>query len=83
MTMIGIEVVGELFRSRSHCKHALSRFNRQSGLMMLLRIYALYYQQRWVVGVVAFLWLFQACMNGWLLTRGEGSCVPEVFCREL
>ncbi|KAF9468655.1 hypothetical protein BDZ94DRAFT_1245925 [Collybia nuda] len=48
------------------------------GLMMLLRIYALYYNQRWIVGGVAFLLLFQTCMNGWLLTRGEAVIHNEL-----
>lgn len=40
--------------------------------MMLLRIYALYHAKRWIVGCVAALLVVQVCMNGWLLTRGEG-----------
>ncbi|KDR82417.1 hypothetical protein GALMADRAFT_821800 [Galerina marginata CBS 339.88] len=40
------------------------------ALMMFLRVYALY-KGRWhILGVVIFLFLFQVCMNGWLLTRG-------------
>ncbi|KAF8158500.1 hypothetical protein B0H34DRAFT_846735 [Crassisporium funariophilum] len=41
------------------------------ALMMFLRIYALYSRHYTVLGVVIFLFLFQVCMNGWLLTRGE------------
>ncbi|KAJ3515784.1 hypothetical protein NLJ89_g1548 [Agrocybe chaxingu] len=41
------------------------------ALMMFIRIRALYHRQYYVLGVVAFLFLFQVCMNGWLLTRGE------------
>jgi len=41
------------------------------ALMMLLRIYALYYRQKWVVVSVAVLLLFQTCMMSWLLTRGQ------------
>ena len=41
--------------------------------MMFLRVYALYNRQKIVVGIVTFILLFQVCMNGWLLTRGEGA----------
>lgn len=41
------------------------------GLMMLLRIYALYHQQRWIVAGVGLLLVVQAIINGWLLTQGE------------
>ena len=41
--------------------------------MMFLRVYALYNRQKIVLGVVIFLYLFQVCMNSWLLTRGEGA----------
>ncbi|KDR82415.1 hypothetical protein GALMADRAFT_237714 [Galerina marginata CBS 339.88] len=40
------------------------------ALMMFLRIYALYKGRWFILGVVIFLFLFQVCMNGWLLTRG-------------
>ncbi|EDR13649.1 uncharacterized protein LACBIDRAFT_292466 [Laccaria bicolor S238N-H82] len=41
------------------------------AMMMLLRVKALYHRHYWVIGTVVFLWLFQLCMNSWLLTRGE------------
>ncbi|KAF9468654.1 hypothetical protein BDZ94DRAFT_1232213 [Collybia nuda] len=41
------------------------------ALMMLLRIYALYYRRQWIVRCVALLLLIQTAMNAWLLTRGE------------
>lgn len=41
------------------------------AMMMLLRVQALYHRHYWVIGTVVFLWLFQLCMNSWLLTRGE------------
>ncbi|KAF8236407.1 hypothetical protein L208DRAFT_1528715 [Tricholoma matsutake] len=48
------------------------------GLMMLLRIYALYHQQRWIVAGVGLLLVVQAIINGWLLTQGERvSCLPS------
>jgi len=43
------------------------------AMMMFLRVYALYNRQKIVLGIVIFLFLFQVCMNGWLLTRGEGA----------
>ena len=43
------------------------------AIMMFLRVYALYNRQKIVLGVVIFLFLFQVCMNSWLLTRGEGA----------
>ena len=46
---------------------------RGVAIMMFLRVYALYNRQKIVLGVVIFLFLFQVCMNGWLLTRGEGA----------
>ncbi|KAJ7729717.1 hypothetical protein B0H14DRAFT_3511716 [Mycena olivaceomarginata] len=41
------------------------------GIMMLLRISALYSTQRIVVGAVFVLWLVMFSVNAWLLTRGE------------
>jgi len=41
------------------------------GIMMLLRINALYSTNRILVGSVFFLWLVSFCMNAWLLSRGE------------
>jgi len=38
--------------------------------MMFLRVYALYYRQYLILGTVAFLFLFQLCMNAFLLTKG-------------
>ena len=46
---------------------------RGTAVMMFLRVYVLYKQQKIVLGVVIFLFLFQVCMQGWLLTRGEGA----------
>ncbi|KAJ7681234.1 hypothetical protein B0H14DRAFT_3062449 [Mycena olivaceomarginata] len=41
------------------------------GIMMLLRIGALYSTQRIVVGAIFVLWLVMFSVNAWLLTRGE------------
>ncbi|KAJ7920746.1 hypothetical protein B0H13DRAFT_1986067 [Mycena leptocephala] len=41
------------------------------GLMMLLRISALYSSQRIIVGGVFVLFMVMFCMNAWLLTKGE------------
>jgi hypothetical protein len=41
------------------------------ALMMLLRIHALYYERKWVVVCLAFLFIVMASMNAWLLTHGE------------
>lgn len=48
------------------------------AVMMFLRVYALYKGQNVVLGVVIFLFLFQVCMNGWLLTRGEAVVHNEL-----
>jgi len=41
------------------------------GLMMLLRIFALYKSRKWIVAGVGVLLLLQAVVNAWLLTRGD------------
>jgi hypothetical protein len=69
MTVIGINIVGEvrdllIFSSAKHSGIAV---------MMFLRVYVLYTQRKIVLGIVIFLFLFQVCMNGWLLTKGEGA----------
>ena len=46
---------------------------RGVAVMMFLRVYALYNRQKIVLGIIIFILLFQVCMNGWLLTRGEGA----------
>lgn len=69
MTVIGINIVGEVL-------DLLIFFYLLMGgvaIMMFLRVYALYNRQKIVLGVVIFLYLFQVCMNSWLLTRGEGA----------
>jgi len=72
MTVIGINIVGEDFcLSIFSAEHNV--FIRDVAMMMFLRVRALYKQQNIVLGIVAFLLLFQVCMNGWLLTRGEGT----------
>ncbi|PFH54053.1 hypothetical protein AMATHDRAFT_136427, partial [Amanita thiersii Skay4041] len=40
------------------------------GLMMFLRIYALYRRQPWIYRAVGLLLLIQAATNAWLLTKG-------------
>jgi hypothetical protein len=40
------------------------------ALMMFLRIQVLYNRRWFVLGPLAFIGLFQVCMNAWLLTRG-------------
>ncbi|KAF8187770.1 hypothetical protein BJ912DRAFT_969587 [Pholiota molesta] len=41
------------------------------GLMMLLRINALYPHQRWIIKGVAMLLLFETVVNVWLISRGQ------------
>ncbi|TFK39075.1 hypothetical protein BDQ12DRAFT_722916 [Crucibulum laeve] len=67
MTVIGINIVGMLFVYGD----ISSAYPPSSGMMMLLRIYALYYRQRAIIFGVAVLLLIQFTMNAWLLTRGE------------
>jgi len=70
MTMIGIHVVGAFPPQYSIW---FSRRYVGSGLMMLFRIYALFFQRKWVVASVGLLLLVQAGTNAWLLTRGKGT----------
>ncbi|KAJ6511926.1 hypothetical protein C8R47DRAFT_1291422 [Mycena vitilis] len=41
------------------------------GLMMLLRINALYPRRKWITGMLAFLLLVETGINIWLISRGE------------
>ncbi|KAF7365503.1 hypothetical protein MVEN_00423300 [Mycena venus] len=41
------------------------------GLMMLLRINALYPRQRWISALLAFLLIVETAINAWLISRGE------------
>ncbi|GLB39856.1 putative expressed protein [Lyophyllum shimeji] len=72
------ESLGEDLNRGSHrCRHFV-RFEGAmtviglgvAGLMMLLRINALYYRQKWVAGIVALLQLFEVCVISWLVGRG-------------
>jgi len=72
MTLIGINIVGEDF-DLSNFSAGYNGPIGDTAMMMFLRVYALYKQQKIVLGILAFLLLFQVCMNGWLLTKGEGA----------
>jgi hypothetical protein len=41
------------------------------GLMMLLRINALYPHQKWITRGLALLLIFETVMNAWLISRGQ------------
>ena len=73
MTVIGINIVGKILDLLFFFSVERNGFMRDVAVMMFLRVYALYRGQKIVLGIVIFLFLFQVCMNGWLLTRGEGA----------
>ena len=73
MTVIGINIVGKILDLLFFFSVERNGFVRGVAVMMFLRVYALYRGQKIVLGIVIFLFLFQVCMNGWLLTRGEGA----------
>lgn len=89
LTPLGFIVNLYAYLSPAWTTHTCSRFIRFEGsmtviginivaVMMFLRVYALYKGQNVVLGVVIFLFLFQVCMNGWLLTRGEAVVHNEL-----
>jgi len=41
------------------------------GLMMLLRVYAMWHHKKWVVGIVAGILLIETGINAWLMTHGQ------------
>jgi hypothetical protein len=41
------------------------------GLMMLLRVYAMWYQKKWIVGFIASILVVETGINAWLLTHGQ------------
>ena len=57
----------------SICSLFSAGFMRGTAVMMFVRIYVLYNRQKVVLAIVSFLFLFQVCMHGWLLTKGEGA----------
>ena len=79
MTLIGINIVGKILDLLTFLFPAEHNDLMRVAMMMFLRVYALYNRQKIVLGIVIFLLLFQVCMNGWLLTRGEGAfCYSEI-----
>jgi len=45
------------------------------GLMMLLRVNALYPHQKWITRSLAALLVFETGMNAWLISRGERTSI--------
>jgi len=41
------------------------------GLMMLLRVHAMWYHKKWIVAVVAGILIIETVINAWLMTHGQ------------
>ena len=49
------------------------------GLMMLLRISALYPHQKWITRALGVLLLFETAMNAWLISRAQRAYNPSHY----
>ncbi|KAJ7605522.1 hypothetical protein DFH06DRAFT_1020188, partial [Mycena polygramma] len=80
--------LSSVWTNESSCRHFIRYEGAMTligvhvvGIMMFLRIYALYSTRRVVVAGVFFILLVSICVNGWLLAHGQRVLI--VYCLRL